>query len=207
MKFLLSNTGFIFEGEEDTLKNRSIVQHTAFIIGASPAMIGDNPDKEQIAYELSKIKFTSGKKMISIVEVLILKTIFSNKQRINEYFKTHTLSNFHLEKSNLHITKYGKTGAILQNDKLISAAMFSMNNPHPIIYSRDFIGYFFEITATGEIELIFTDNFRQKVRILFSRIPVLAFKSENSTVTQASSDISTAILEKLTRRKHEVVFG
>ncbi len=207
MDLIFSNSGLIADIELH-LKTHSVPVHTGFIISATAAMIDDNPLKENIENELSDLKFTDTNKLLTISEIILKKTIMQNKERIVEYSKLAGKSDFcgySITECRFFLTKYVKTGVMLEDNAPKTVKLLSIKNPHPVLYSRDFIGFFFEASITGFINLIYADKSKIKAKISFTKIPILAFKSENSINNTTSLTISKSVMRKITGKDLDLI--
>lgn len=207
MNLFLSNNGFIVD-EKIKLNSKPESVKIAFIISATTSMIADHPKKEDIEEDLTNLCFSDMNKLISLQEVIIVNILKSNKERINEYGKNMFNKNFlgyEKPKSVLTIGKSVKTGVLIDENGIKAVKLLSLNNPHPVIYNRDFIGYFFEISIKGRIKLFFEDKKTENAEISLTKIPVLAFKSENSINNEKSLKISREILKKITGKTAQIL--
>ncbi|HBD96108.1 MAG: hypothetical protein A2015_17035 [Spirochaetes bacterium GWF1_31_7] len=207
MNLIFSNSGLVADNDLH-LTSRPISIHIGFIISATAAMIDDNPIKEKIENELGKLKFSDSNKLLTIGELILKKTIMANKDRIVEYSKLAGKSDFcgySIVDSRFVLTKYVKTGVILEKTTPTIVKLLSIKNPHPVLYSRDFIGFFFEASITGVINLMYTDKSKVKAKIAFTKIPILAFKSENSINNTTSLNISKSVMKRITGKDLDLI--
>ncbi len=190
--------------------DRAVSLNMGFIISAKSSMIGDNPDVQEIAHDMRFLSIALNGKSILLPEYVVSLSIARNEKRIKSFFSIQKkqIIGYKLEITDYSLTKAVKTGTVLKNGAVVSTALLSLNNSHPVIYSRDFIGYFFEFCFSGVAWFLVPDNGNPvRCKFSFSRIPILAFKSENSKLNAASEKISKQIFYDIVKRKNvEVKF-
>ncbi|MCG8570515.1 MAG: checkpoint protein HUS1 family protein [Spirochaetes bacterium] len=212
MKAFLSNSGFIVQLSDNdyfpVLRNiNSVPLNLAFIAAATNAMINDIPRIPEIEQELFTLKMIDQDLMLPLPDFLVYEVFRKNSEKVKAFIQANNqqFTSLKIITSDFRITTHHKTGVIINQKGIQEVKLLNLKDSHPVQYSRDFIGYYFDLNWQGQVIFKCTKN-DIKLKYQFNRIPLLAFKSENSINNQRSRKISAQILSKIVNRKVEVIY-
>jgi|WetSurMetagenome_2_1015567.scaffolds.fasta_scaffold572933_2 hypothetical protein len=200
-KILVSNSGLIVNGSG--IKN-NIGFNFGLVCSATPAMINDIPDPELIKNEVSKIRIVDIEinKSLTIPIFCILWTLRKNNSSLSDLLKLEKInsSKFSINPLDFNITGISKCGALLKSDTLSQVRRMALNDTHFQNFDKDFLSYFLYINFSGKLR--FTENTNDYLKINFTRIPLLCFKSENAFCNVTSKEISGNMIKCITGKNN-----
>ena len=209
-KTILSNAGFILTGSNKNLKliTKAHNYHPGFIISATNSMVNDHPIIAEIERDILKKSVPVKNSLVPFINFLVQIYLRENSGRIQEYFsKTHKqVTGWKLSIIKFNVTSSFKSGVLFREDTIVEVKLLNLTESHPVQYSRDFTGYFFEIYTLGDIIFSKGPKVVHKTGFRFSKIPILAFKSTNAVINEASRSISREIFYRLLKKETAVFF-
>lgn len=213
MQTVLSNSGFIIKTEEGeqlpfNLQNRSVPFNTGFITGAVNSMVNDHPSVAAIEQDVARFKVAHGTSSLPFSTYVVNELLKSNNKKIAEYFNVtkRQVNGWKLEIKQFKLSGAHKTGVMIEGDEVGMVKLLNLRDSHPVQFSRDFIGYFFEVTIKGRIIFKSGNTVAERTELIVSRLPLLAFKSNNSITNTKARRMSEEILFKLVGKSVKVVY-
>ena len=216
MNTVLYNSGFgIKTGQNGSdeapqfhFQQKTTAYHPGFIISATNSMVNDHPVSPEIEKDILNKRISDKQHMLPFINYIIHLYLQSNGARIKEYFERtgKKPTGWKVELAKFRITVSHKTGVLFKDEQIVSVNLLNLADSHPVQFSRDFTGYFFEFSTTGKILFTSGKQVIETTKFSLSKIPILAFKSNNSMINEKSRKISEEILFRLLKKKLAVHF-
>jgi hypothetical protein len=202
-KIFLSNSGLIVNDNNISLNN--VKFNFGFISSATSSMVNDIPDHSEIRKDVHNIKIADSEiNMCLDIPMFCVKWIIrKNKNSINEYLKSLNKysDGYSIDLKEFNITNVSKCGAQFHDGQLKQIRLMPLKETHFEQFDRDFLGFFLNINFKGKITFKNNKADIEHINFIFTRIPLLCFKSENAIKNNFKKNISIEMLKKFSGRK------
>lgn len=213
MQTVLSNSGFIIktdEGESSApnVENRAVSFNAGFITSATNSMVNDHPSVAAIEHDVLRFQVQQGNSSLPLINYIVNELLKANNKKIGEYFKVNgkRVSGWKMEIKQFKLMAAHKTGVMIEEGEVRMVKLLNLKDSHPVQFSRDFIGYYFELSIKGRLIFKSGSQVAERTELQISRIPLLAFKSNNSITNAKARKMSEEILFKLVGKTLQVIY-